>query len=855
MHTRTVSFVPGLIALALCAGIDAADLTAYETFRRDNRDLPASHLADRHEPAGQYYTSQTEEIEGRIAYLDSVTDSLNLTPDELRKLGHHHFVVTERLSFETFGHAFHDIYGKDLPVFVTTDAVLHALHMSYDAILKGIERDLLIPTLDTLLERMYRKLPEYARNLPDDPRLDQALKDIDLYLTVANSVLHGEDRPCRFVDHAGFTQVMDAIDAEEMTTMPLFSETSRKIDFSQFTVRGHYTLSRYEMDRVPNLSTYFQTMMWLGRIDFLLTVPPDIPDWNPDNPQVREDIQRMTIGAVMCNELLDIAQARPLLDRVDEILTFLVGEPDNLTPHELKRICDNTGVDPSSLTDKPALEHFQGSVQSNPEVHQKIMSNFFIVDPYADKPDALPVSFRLMGQRFIIDSYILANVVYDRIIHNGHKVWRPMPDPLDAMFVLGNDDALPLMQEHVEECHYAPQLATQRFLVDSYDEGFWSRSLYNVWLNAIRRLNPPADQSALPFFMTTVAWHQEKLNTQCASWAQLRHDNLLYAKQSYTGGSMCSFPHSYIEPYPGFYAQIASFARTSSAYFGHFANENTYFMNRVVDYMNRLERVMNRLEGLARKELAGEAFTETDKAFLQTMLFVQGGSGAPPFSGWYAQMYYNMPDAAYGDYTIADVHTQPTDRGGALVGKVLHVGTGKINLGVFIAPSSSSNGKLTAFTGPVFSYYEKSTSDFKRLTDEEWAAVVREGTCPPRPDWVNEYLVSADGTALSKGRRLPGVVYDGETAAGPIPVTGRATAGIVNDGRTVTIVYPSPDRGSGRLRIFDHRGKAVYSRALPRTGSTLSAVTVDKNGLAAGRYLLSVQTGAESINGNFVVLR
>jgi hypothetical protein len=49
-HIKSVSLVPGLIALALCAGIDAADLTAYETFRNDNRDLPASHLANRHKP-------------------------------------------------------------------------------------------------------------------------------------------------------------------------------------------------------------------------------------------------------------------------------------------------------------------------------------------------------------------------------------------------------------------------------------------------------------------------------------------------------------------------------------------------------------------------------------------------------------------------------------------------------------------------------------------------------------------------------------------------------------------------------------------------------------------------------------
>ena len=63
-----------------------------------------------------------------------------------------------------------------------------------------------------------------------------------------------------------------------------------------------------------------------------------------------------------------------------------------------------------------------------------------------------------------------------------------------------------------------------------------------MWLNSIRKLNPPKDRSALPQFMQTAAFWQEKLNTQLSSWAQLRHDNLLYAKQSYTGGvPICPF--------------------------------------------------------------------------------------------------------------------------------------------------------------------------------------------------------------------------------------------------------------------------------------------------------------------------
>ena len=45
----------------------------------------------------------------------------------------------------------------------------------------------------------------------------------------------------------------------------------------------------------------------------------------------------------------------------------------------------------------------------------------------------------------------------------------------------------------------------------------------------------PTAAAGLPAVMQTEAWARRVLNTQLASWAELRHDTLLYAKQSYTG--------------------------------------------------------------------------------------------------------------------------------------------------------------------------------------------------------------------------------------------------------------------------------------------------------------------------------
>ena len=69
-------------------------------------------------------------------------------------------MVSERLSKGSFGDAFLDIYHKDLPVFISTDAILHAFHVSYDRILKDIELAVLIDKLSTLLEQLHSQMPQ-----------------------------------------------------------------------------------------------------------------------------------------------------------------------------------------------------------------------------------------------------------------------------------------------------------------------------------------------------------------------------------------------------------------------------------------------------------------------------------------------------------------------------------------------------------------------------------------------------------------------------------------------------------------------------------------------------------------------
>lgn len=787
---------------------------AYEQFLQDNADLTASDIIQRYKPDSPFYNSRSDQLEtDNYAYLDSIEIKYGLTADEKQKLQDNHFVVTERLSYDCFGRAMHDIYENDLPVFITTDAILYALHFSYDRILLDIEKTLLEDKLRTVLDGLYVNVRKLQSAYANQPELVEPLKDVDIYVTLAKSLLDENLFSPNLADRSIAEKLWNAIEGEQMTFMPLFSERNRKLDFSQFTVRGHYTHEFWGENGRRTLGNYFKAMMWLGRMDFYLTPPPAGPD---EQPWTRDEIRRMMAGALLMNELLDMADVRDELNTIDEIITFMVGESDNLTPTELSSVVEELGITPTSIYDDTLYDTFQNELVSNVVYGQRIMSAFFIVDPFSNTPDELPVSYRLSGQRFIIDSYVLANVVYDRIIYQNQKIWRPMPDPLDAMFVLGNDNALPLLQSELEAYKYASQLDALRYLVDAYDDDFWGNSLYNTWLQGIRSLNPSQQAATAPYFMKTVAWQQQKLNTQLSSWAQLRHDNLLYAKQSYTGGTSCSYPHSYIEPYPDFYAQLVAFAEKAERQLIPLIEQGGWETYLLKQYFPNLKTISEKLRILAQKELDHQAFSADEMDWLKRMLFMDGMSGAPPFSGWYSDLFYHLemvPGEQYEghDYLVADVHTQPTDLNGALVGRVLHVGVGEVNLGIYLTDSPSAGYSPMAYVGPVMSYYEKITNNFKRYTDEEWAEFVKNKNLPERPDWVNVYLTDEKGNARNEGRELPGIQYIYTTVEDVVlPQEFVLLQNYPNPfNPSTTISYELQKLGDVKLTIYDLRGKRV----------------------------------------------
>lgn len=830
--------VPALLPLLLllCAATASAQtfsVEEYSTFLERNRGMSAEQAEEMY-PAG-LFAAEAPASFSAASYADSIDRVYELTSYEKSLVARHGFMVTERLSFPSFGDALHNVFINDLPVFISTDAILHAVHKSYDAILIDVEESVLIPRLREVLGGMHGRVGPLTKKYEGNDEVQVALGDLDIYLTVALRLLNGTpqiepyDRSRRDV----VEEILGYVETESPANIPLFSEESRFMDFSQFTIRGHYTQSE-------QLGRYFQSMIWLGRTELYLSeIKGAIGGPSP------EDVRRQTLVAALMQEALATGDLDAKRLEIEAALGFMIGESDNVTPENLAGLFDELGIaDAGDLSDGATLERFQDALASKPYAGQRILSQILIGDPSSPEKITPPSAYLLFGQRFVIDSYVLGNVVHDKVEK------RMLPSSLDMLFAMGNDAALQLLRPELEAYRYADKLAGLRYLIDSYDDDFWGATLYSGWLGAIRELNPPAidERGELPAFMRTAAWWQQKMNTQLASWAQLRHDNLLYAKQSYSGGVGCSYPEGYVEPIPQFYAALRTYAEKGEAIFTEME------IGRSAAHFRHLASVATVLEGIARKELAHEELSDEEKKFFETTLTKESiGCGEIVYNGWYPALFMTNSDVADSDFLVADVHTAPTDEVGNMVGWVMHVGTGRVNMA--LVTCKDPEGATTAYVGPVMSYHEHVTTNFDRMTDEEWGEGMRDNRFSDRPAFTNLYLAGPDGGAKGEAISLR---------------TGVSSVDLSPSGRSSALrasVFPNPTRGEttialqvptslagekGRVAIYTVRGDLVaelLDHPLP-AGTFL--VTWKGEGAAAGEYVYRATLGTATTTGTIL---
>lgn len=460
---------------------------------------------------------------------------------------------------QSFPAAYYNLYRRDLPLLITADSILHAFHHSYDKILLKLENNQIRARLAAVLGDSHAALAAMAEEHPQEELFD-TYRDVDLYLTVARSLLADSSREKAAVEpvmnqHADTQAIVECVlnagstGAREV----MIYGGERSIDFTQFTVRGHYT-------RSPALSNYFRCMMWLGRPDCGWNVLPT----DTTTGVVSTGMQELRDAALLVH-LMQATDRLADLESTETLLGFMVGRSDNLTVFALHSIMEDAAIaNPRDLLDNAKMVAVQSALVESSAGDQVIRSQV-LSKPFATTaPVRPPAVFQLFGRRFAIDSFALSQVVHDAIVFQGIPMRRMMPSGLDAMAAMGNDLAVRLLEPELRQWNYSGNLAALRELVRELPDQCWRGNVYGGWMHALRELDRDLSlEASLPRVFRTEAWRRKQLQTQLPSWSELRHDTILYAKASYAVPS-CEVPVAYVEPYPEFYVGLEQVARRAA---------------------------------------------------------------------------------------------------------------------------------------------------------------------------------------------------------------------------------------------------------------------------------------------------
>ncbi|MCK4263160.1 MAG: DUF3160 domain-containing protein, partial [Dehalococcoidia bacterium] len=488
------------------------------------------------------------------------------------------------------------------------------------------------------------------------------------------------------------------------------------------------------------------------RMAFLLKGGPDYTQFLVEEKDARiATIQASLISAELPDVRLGVGGNNPdtcleAWNRIYAVTSFFVGVADDLTPYEYLGAMEKvlgTQFDVAQLADEEKLLDLAAELAQmrSPQIYGG--SGICVILPPVVKEKLYECldktkGLRFMGQRFIPDSYMFQRLVFPAVgaYVGGDEPFtmkmtelgpqRCFPRGLDVMAVLGSERAYDILgaegdtDYEGEDMSYDGQLEELRAEFDAVTEEDWNRNLYWAWLYALQPLLEDFGEG-YPSFMQTEAWKDKELQTVLASWAELRHDTILYAKQSYTPtAESAPLPPEpvvgYVEPVVGFYSRmlsLTSMTKEGLAQLGALSDKER-------SRLESLESILERLLLIACDEMEGRELSEDDYDFISS------------FGEQLDSIVAGVEAEGKETTLVADVHTdtnQPRE--------VLEEGVGYVELA--LVAYRVPDGRIIIGAGPTLNYYEFKQPISERLTDEQWKEMLEEGQSPPRPDWIGSF--------------------------------------------------------------------------------------------------------------------
>ena len=624
------------------------------------------------------------------------------------KLNQNNFAITPTDNAQLFNIYEQNDYDR-IPSYITTDVYLQAFHMYFSYVLKMVERREFVDRLHQVCVKMNEQAMKVAGQTTNAEIKDMAEYNA-AFFAIGDRLLTGNKAlavPEKYVSNV--EGELANIEALKMTLSPMMAYRNLDFAYDLFTPRGHYT-------RTEAQKMYFRAMMWLQTCTFC-----------------RENETSVKYASMMAYLLNSLKSGNKLPGQeVYETLNFLMGEVDNVSVFDMAEYFSKQNyTSVNDLVDATKLKSLDAFLANLFKERNRIKSKI--------SENGCEDKINFMPQRYTPDGEVLT-YMFDETPNSG----KPFPSGLDVFSAFGVEEADNIIKGILDYpslwSGYEKEAKNMKDKFAQYAD--WDKSMYNKWFECLVALQN-SDKN-YPGYMNTTAWARKNLNTGLASWAELKHDAILYAEQPLCAecGGGSDFPEpilvGYVEPNLKFWNKMREMLTLT-----HKLLDQNNLMN--ADLLEKTERLEEHIDfciTISKKELDGKALDESEYRQIEYL-----GSSIE----WFTLGVID-PDLSLSSWEmvegadrsvaqVADVFTRNVigcDKCG-----ILYEATGHADAIYVIV---EIDGKTYLTRGATYSYFEFVNGLDKRLTDEEWQERLEKNDAPGRPKWMLPLIIDKKPT-------------------------------------------------------------------------------------------------------------
>lgn len=595
---------------------------------------------------------------------------------------------------------------REFPNFVTTDLYLQLYHLYIDCMLRELEMYQFFHTIVSYNDDMVEAMKKLYQKTESGTALERATAHNLRFFTIADVLFRGMKSYDANTDQLIAEEVDKAIKATDDFSNFMADYKNVMFGYSLFRPRGHYT-------RNYVLEEYFRGMMWLQSVPFGM-----------DNDD------EVNAAVIIAYTMMNNPEIQQKYDKINKIITYMMGQPDNLSIiqviDELKKI--NRPME-DLLNDKQAMSKLKKDLE---EIGNKATR----IRPKYERTSHNKIN--VMPQRYQPD----AEVLQEMVDYDNKPTLRATPKGLDFMAAMGVSAAEQILKE--EQTPWKDYDNHLKAMKKRMGEINWDETICTQWMNTLKVLNvwgsDKSNQKQLPYFMLNPEWSKKDLNAALASWAELKHDAILYAKQPMGaecggGGPPEPIVKGYVEPNVGFWKKAIELLDNTEK----LLKEQDMLTEKIKDATQRIREEAQFLLNISEKELAGKELSEEEYGQIECIgaTFENISLDLVREKDQYLMGWSDVQGADKKVALVADVYTANADNNPEK--SILFEAVGEADE-IYVVVEIG--GYLYLTRGSVLSYREFiQPIDQPRLTDEEWQEQLEKNARKGVPEWMKRIIV------------------------------------------------------------------------------------------------------------------